>query len=314
MIILLMFLIGGPLLFLCCEYLARNIENIYTKKYDYLNEQKNEIVNLAIGSSHPLYAINPEFFTDKTYNVSLVSQSLSYNYEILKYAIKNLPKLKRILIPISTFSFHVEVGKTGDKGPHARKYFYKHYTPINVPSEYFDDEKKNYSLLKYYFLFNEVQFNGLYDYYIAKEKSQSIDKNGFLLDNETLTLQELKQKAKISAKRHRLHLFGKEMPVFPYLIKILDLAQKHNIEVILYTTPHHDEYIKLIDPALLNTFFERVNETAITYDVPYYNYFHGAKHGYENEHFKDSDHLNGAGAKKFSETLDSLIISKLATR
>lgn len=303
--IVLSLILLAPILLLFFELMSRNIENVYTRKYKFFAEQSTEIKTLIIGSSHPLYGVDPDYFTEKAFNISLVSQSFVYDYELLKYALPKLPNLKRVLISISTFSMHVEVGKDTDKGPHARKYFYKHYTPIGIPMRYFDKEKNNYSTFKYYFIFGTVQLKGLFNYYFGLEKSPPITDGGFLFDKEIATAEKLVSSAKVSSKRHRIQEIGKNISVLPYFIKILDLLKKHNIEVILYAMPAHEEYIKLRGLKVFEEYFQFVAEIAASRNIPFYNYFFGKEFGFEEKHYRDSDHLNIDGAEKFSKLLNS---------
>lgn len=305
--IILGFLLLAPFFLIVCEYLSLRIENVYSKKYTFMEDQSQKIETLLIGSSHPLYGVDPDCFRSRTFNASLIAQPLAYDYELLKYAVKTMPNLKRVFIPISTFSLHVENGLMGDKGPHARKYFYKHYMDIPTPEYFFNNETENYSLFKYLFIFGTVQFNGLYNYYIGDEKSPPITEKGFLGAEKVASLEELKKSARASVKRHVISQFNKNFPALPYLNKSLELLEEHNIEAILYTMPAHEEYIKLYQEKDLKEYFAFINSISQKYNVPYYNYFYGNDFGFTTKYYRDADHFNTDGAKKFSKMLDALI-------
>ena len=66
------------------EILLRNTPNDYLFKKQYLDKHSSEIETLILGSSHSFYGFNPEYFSSNTFNASHISQSLNYDFEILK--------------------------------------------------------------------------------------------------------------------------------------------------------------------------------------------------------------------------------------
>jgi len=71
-------------LFIVMEILLRQIPNDYLLKKKYLDNHSKEIETLILGSSHSFYGINPLYFSNNTFNASHISQSLDYDFAILK--------------------------------------------------------------------------------------------------------------------------------------------------------------------------------------------------------------------------------------
>jgi hypothetical protein len=87
-----------------CEVAFRAIPNDYKLKRHYLDKNALQIETLILGSSHALYGINPEYFTTKTFNGSNISQSINYDYQIIKKYEKDLKNLKTLILPLSYFT------------------------------------------------------------------------------------------------------------------------------------------------------------------------------------------------------------------
>ena len=72
------------ILLLLIEVLTRAIPNDYTYKRDYLNNNSNIIRVLFLGNSHAYYGVNPAYINQNSFNAAYVSQSVNYDYQILK--------------------------------------------------------------------------------------------------------------------------------------------------------------------------------------------------------------------------------------
>ncbi|MDR2410253.1 MAG: hypothetical protein LBE13_19380 [Bacteroidales bacterium] len=79
-----LYLLPVLLFLILLEILLRNIPNDYSYKKKYLDTQFCNIETLILGNSHSFYGIDPVYFSTNTFNAAHVSQSLDYDYEILK--------------------------------------------------------------------------------------------------------------------------------------------------------------------------------------------------------------------------------------
>jgi len=100
------FILGGS-----SEYLLRNIPNDYLLKKEFLDENSDSIEVLFLGSSHAFYGINPANISLKSFNASHISQTLDYDFEILKKYDNHWNNLKCIAIPVSYFSLFGRLDK-----------------------------------------------------------------------------------------------------------------------------------------------------------------------------------------------------------
>ncbi len=88
------------------EFLLRHIPNDYLYKKTYLDNHSEEIETLILGNSHTFYGIDPVYFSTECFNVSNVSQTLTYDLEIIKKFQDRLIDLKTIVLPVSYFSLY----------------------------------------------------------------------------------------------------------------------------------------------------------------------------------------------------------------
>ena len=100
------FLLPILVLAVIMEISLRAIPNDYKQKRDYMDSHSDEIEVLVLGSSHSLYGINPKYFSQKTYNMAYVSQSLDLDYKILEKYHNRFKNLKTIIVDISCFSLY----------------------------------------------------------------------------------------------------------------------------------------------------------------------------------------------------------------
>ena len=86
------------------EYAVRRIPNPYSVKREAISRFGKDTETVVLGSSHTYYGVVADSL-DRTLNLANVSQTFEYDYRILNRYIDSLPRLKRVIIPISFFSF-----------------------------------------------------------------------------------------------------------------------------------------------------------------------------------------------------------------
>ncbi len=64
---------------------------------------------LCLGSSHAYFGINPDFISPPCFNAAHPSQSLKYDFEIVKKYQDKWESLKVIVIPVDYFSLFSEL-------------------------------------------------------------------------------------------------------------------------------------------------------------------------------------------------------------
>ena len=103
---ILLFTLPIFILGLSSEYILRKIPNDYLLKKEFLDNNSDSIEVLFLGSSHAFYGVNPAYLSLNSFNAAIVSQTLDYDFEILKKYRNNWSNLECIVIPISYFSLY----------------------------------------------------------------------------------------------------------------------------------------------------------------------------------------------------------------
>jgi len=296
LIYFLIFIFPIVLSIVCCEIFLRKIPNDYSYKKQYLDKNSDSIVTLFLGSSHAFYGINPQFCKAKSFNASHISQSLDFDYQILKKYENNFTNLKNIVIPISYFSLFGKLEK-GIEFWRVKNYsiYYKMYT-TNKLSDYSE------------FLSNKFKYTiyNLYAYFLNKISFVSCSELGFGLNYNSKNSNDLIETGKSAAIRHTkndLSLFDENLKI---LLEIIKYAENKNINVYFFTPPAYESYVNNLDTIQLNIMLTTINNLDKKYsNCTYYNFMNDTS--FIAIDFYDADHLNEIGAEKLTKKIDSLI-------
>ena len=88
-----LFILPLIIIVLSFEILLDKIPNDYRYKKEYLDQNSDRIKVLFLGSSHVYFGINPTYISLNSFNASYYSQSLDYDFEILKKYSNNWSQL-----------------------------------------------------------------------------------------------------------------------------------------------------------------------------------------------------------------------------
>ena len=187
-------LISLPILFgaIFMEFLLRNIPNDYLFKKQYLDKNSSEIETLILGSSHSFYGFNPEYFSSNTFNASHISQSLNYDFEILKKYQNQFNNLKTIILPISYFTLFGKL-EAGSESWRVKNYII--YYDLNSSKSLID-----YSEV----LSNRINVNikRIASYYVLGNSTISCTDLGWGTSFNSKNARDLAETGKTAAKRH----------------------------------------------------------------------------------------------------------------
>ncbi len=278
--------------------LIRNIPNDYGTKKNYLENNAAAIRVLCLGSSHAYYDVNPAFFSESCYNAAYVSQTIEYDYKIYQKYNKQLVSLQWIILPISYFTLFSEMKNSTESW---RIKDYSIYSDLNgTGSRFFHYEMLSYSL--------SINLKRITDYYFHKSNNNiTCSDLGFGIDHALEKNRNLDSTGYVSAIRHTKsmnedYLESNEETV----VNLIGLARKNGVRIIIYTPPAWHTYTNNIDKRLLKITMDSVENLCRKYsNVTYQNYL--TDNTFQEEDFLDGDHLNGMGARKLSNRLDSLI-------
>ena len=291
-----LFIIPVLSIFICMEFLLKDIPNDYKFKKEFLDKNSQNIEILCLGSSHANYGINPVYFSKNSFNGSHISQSLDYDLKILNKYQGRLDNLKYILIPISYFTLYSRLDK-GSESWRVKNYllYYNIHTSNNI---------KDYSEVLSINIRTNIRRIG--SYYIKKNQQITCSELGFGLNYSSTNQQDLIKTGITAAKRHTVKddsLFNENIN---NLRLIIQLAKKSKSVVIFFTPPAYYTYRENLNPNQLEKSVNAISKIAKEYNnVIYKNYMYDKM--FVKSDFYDADHLNEIGAEKLTKLLNNLI-------
>lgn len=125
-------IVALPLLSILCifEIVLMIMPNDYRYKKHQLHKKADAIETLILGGSHTFYDLDPSQIDDSTYNLAFVSQSLEFDYLMLKKYANDLPNLKRIVLMVAYLSYSQQWDEAETNW---RKYHYYKFCNIKPP-------------------------------------------------------------------------------------------------------------------------------------------------------------------------------------
>ena len=288
------FILPLALIAIVIELAIRQIPNDYSYKKKYLDNTSNSIEVLFLGSSHTYYGINPKFVAKKSFNASHISQSLDYDYEILKKYENNWNQLKLIVLPIDYLTFFNSVS-TGVEQWRVKNY--NIYYDINITNTTSD----NFEFLN---TKPKLIFKRMHSYYFKKKSEITCSKLGHSsIFNPTNNLEENGYNAAIRHTNITKQEFKKNIAI---LNKIIDFGNKHNIQLLFYTSPAYTTYVKNLNQIQLDLTINSINRIIDdNSNCFYYNLLEDST--FIKTDYMDADHLNYFGAQKLSLKLNKYI-------
>ena len=275
------------------EFLLRTVPNDYKLKRAYLDIHSKEISTLILGHSHAFYGINPQILNDKAFNAAYVSQPLGYDLKLLEKYSDSLTSLKRIIIVISYPSLFLTLENSTEKYRLKNYYLYYGFND-GIPLKY----KFETTAMDSYFNSFVIK-----DYYLDNENKMNSDSLGFGYKKSTHKI-NFKNDALRAVSRHTFNDTSHYQENINALKKMIAIAKDKKIKVYLITTPTTSEYYENINTRQWYKILKAMERLTNEKDVFYYNFMKSGE--FNEEDFRDSDHLNNRGAKKFTDLLNNL--------
>jgi hypothetical protein len=284
------------------EFFLRQIPNEYTYKKEYLDNHSNEIQTLILGSSHSYFGIDPIYFSQNTFNVAHVSQTLDFDFEILKKYQNNFNSLKNIILPISYFTLQSKL-KRGQDSWRIKNYviYYEMDIPYSLSSL-----STHIELLSSNPFVNTKRFAS---YYIKGHQNIPCSELGWGTSYNSSNAQDMKKTGKAAAFRHSKNKDSDENFFHENIItlnSIMEFCVKHDVKLIFITTPAYITYRENLDKEQLSQMIETITEMTEKHaNWQYINLLDNPI--FTSDDFYDADHLNEIGAKKLSLLIDKEI-------
>ena len=265
-----------------------------TDVLDFYKQERNTIDVLVLGSSHAYSAVNPYLIEEKTglvtYDFCTQQQPIWITYHYLIEALKSqTPKyiildINMVLVGDSNYAEEAVNRDAIDK----MKMSKNKIEAINTSVEKLKDRESYYfNIIKYHPRYKELDDN---DYQVAFQ-GKTVNNKGFT---------KLPKTGHVfpgvnSNYSETNEIYNKNLE---YFNKIVQLAKKNNIPLILIKTPAaYDEQML----GKLNNF----SKLADDYDITFLNYIDKIDIlglDYDND-FYDNGHLNELGSTKFTNRL-----------
>lgn len=252
-----------PILFLAisAEIILRSIPNDYLYKKEYLDKNSDFIETLILGSSHTFYGLDPKYFSRNTFNASHISQPLFYDFEILKKYEKKLNNLKTIIVPVSYFTFHFDLGLFGE--PWRVKNYILYYGIVDASLKPIESFKYRSELFSIKFKKNAIRIIS----YLMGRKGISCSKLGWGEGFNSEDAVDLSISGITNSKRHHSDINKSEsLSVFMKNKTILNLivswAIEKKVNVILLTPPAFKTYYCNLQQDQINIVIKTAEEIA----------------------------------------------------
>ncbi len=284
------------------EILLRNTPNDYLFKKQYLDKHSSEIETLILGSSHSFYGFNPEYFSSNTFNASHISQSLNYDFEILKKYQDEFQNLKTIVLPISYFTLFGKL-EAGSESWRVKNYII--YYGLNSSNSLVDYSEVLSNRLN-------VNIKRIASYYVLGNSTISCTDLGWGTNYNSKNARDLAETGKTSAKRHTREDINsdKYQQIFQENIFILESiiqwSNKNKVKILLLTPPAFKTYRQNLNQEQLKITINTTSDICSKYDnCIYYNLLSDTN--FVATDFYDADHLSEIGAKKISVLINERI-------
>ena len=290
---ILIFLFPVVLLLGAWEVLMHNFPHVLNYKRTVITEQcRANGEALFLGSSHSYFGINTDTIPN-AYNLGFVSQNLNQDRLIFEHFLSKPNKLKYVLIPVSLFSFFTS--KADEEKWRTVNYVrYWHFPAQNVTDYFFVLDKIPLQLKYVQKTARKIRKKGL-------NKVLSCSPTGWGEDYaEARDFSLFKKLGKKGAARHG-NVNLNDIKYFYALKDIIQLAEKNNIKVILFTPPAHQSYYTNISQLQENKMRKLLSEITDRKRVFYLDLLRSDN--FVDQDFFDPDHMSHRGAKKLASTL-----------
>lgn len=283
------------------EYLVADLPHDVQIKSVYLEEQQDSIKVAVFGSSQINNAVNPAFLTKNTVNLSSSAQHHNTDFKILQGLIESLPALKTVVFEVSYGHFEI---------PHNSRYYWKNslflrYYGINT----FDRPASLSDKLLYVShpgFFSEL----LFDYYVRDSVPYNYNRWGFdenRFEGKFLKMDfDAKKIAASFVKMNRRE--NKKLLAYnvEYFRDMLSFCKDRNLDVVIISPPTYSNYVAKRDKNIL-----RRRDSVIDVLQEDYNNIRTLNTETDSDFlvtdFRNENHLNPKGAKKFTLKLNKLL-------
>lgn len=284
------------LLWLGLEVALRVWPGDFARKHQQFAAGQARWQTLILGSSHTYCGLNPRFLGPDAYNLAYSSQPLYYDYELLRHYLPTLPRLRRVILPLSYPSL---AGNPAELEYWQKTtYLYQRYAQVDYPTLRSPFSVYNYSLVAFYTPTGSL--DRLREQWAA-DGSQGVRQasTGWM---RQAPLPYPLANADLALTRH--HAIMRTTTIDPTEAKLDSMAtllRARGIDLVLLTTPVMPAYAAGARPAYLARNQAAAQRLVRRYGARYYDFWRDPR--FQPGDFYDADHLNARGAARLSRLL-----------
>ena len=280
---------------------------VFSQKGQTLEKMGPTAQVLVMGTSHMLYGVMPSELGVPGINLANDAQSLQLDMQIATKNLYRLPQLKVIVLDLSFFSTEYSLTQGPDSW---RTYFYHRYYGLPYPSQDFYRDIRAYSQIATFG--PDVVFTAMLNKFKIAE-TETLDPYGWAGKGVYTATGVITDEAGKNRADAHLDLMN------PYIAPkihddvvafVHDMAAR-NITVVLVTPPAYTTYTSNLDPATYARVQTEMQAIQVDSGAPHYDYLKDP--AFVLSDFRDNDHLNAAGALKFSRRLATEVIAPALT-
>ena len=290
-----LFCIPVIIVIIAIEICDRRLPNTYKFKYEWMQQNANEVETLILGSSHSYYGIQPKYLKGKAFNLANPSQLLEQDLFLLKYWSDKYMKLKTVILPISYFSLFAK-----DLASYRCRY-YRIYMDCDLYPSYsfsynFEIAEPKTALFKFRkFIFG---ISEEVDWFCDKYGNEAFNS----ISNRMADWNKNDKRDAASAKTWEY--IQKNYRILEDLIKF---CKDRDINFVMITTPCWHTYCSFLEKRQLKKMYSIIHELQRKYGFPYFNYLQDKR--FTADDFFNGSHLSELGEIKFTKILDEDIRS-----
>lgn len=274
------------------EVIVEHISNSYLAKSIAVKEYGRETETLFLGHSHFYYGVVADSIP-RSLNLALPGQDLDYQGRILEQMKSEIPNLRRVVWSLAWFSFYDRPAYMGKPSVDS---FYKIYMGIE------GERTARIPICLELTEFTPSYCNKIKNLLLRREESDSVSSYGFGLDYvEAASEESLRRMAPEATTRHNTIGLGYENTNRQYFERFAEECRQAGLDMITVISPLSQPYRDKINPEEVNRTRAIMKYYKDQYGFEILDFSDDVRFGVGD--FYDSDHLNRAGAEKFTRIL-----------
>lgn len=266
-----------------------------------IEKKADSLQVLIMGSSQTFYSLNPALLNRPSLNMACNAQPLYYDCKIILNHLPQLKKLRVVIIPLDYFSLFYDADSSS-----LLPLYYYHFWNIDNPVLHKTDIRK-YSLLCF---FKPATAREMFSQMIHEKKinihfeTEGMLENGFQGQQIPADTTGFEKKAADKMNRwNKTLIFENNFTGnTKRLQKLVAVLQAKKIKVFFISTPVTQNIFKKYDNTLVKMRSEFIKHITTVYSNTKYIDF-SLDPRFNISDFSDPNHLNVAGADKFSNII-----------